>query len=145
MFNLNEKYFSISERCGRNHQNKFCLRPSKRRLCTWELKLFKLYYLWLMWWSREHHYHLNWVVDTRTCSWNRDHDDQFKNKYLHLVSYETYDMNDDTQTGVLGSFLISRDMDTEDRPRDLKLSDVRFQTKVWNVLGMQIKIYFYCR
>ena len=25
MFNLNEKYFSISERCGRNHQNKFCL------------------------------------------------------------------------------------------------------------------------
>ena len=37
MFNLNEKYFSISERCGRNHQNKFCLRPPKRRLCTWEL------------------------------------------------------------------------------------------------------------
>ena len=29
MFNLNEKYFSISERCGRNHQNKFCLRPLK--------------------------------------------------------------------------------------------------------------------
>ena len=39
MFNLNEKYFSISERCGRNHQNKFCLRPPKRRLCTWELSL----------------------------------------------------------------------------------------------------------
>ena len=37
MFNLNEKYFSISERCGRNHQNKFCLRSPKRRLCTWEL------------------------------------------------------------------------------------------------------------
>ena len=37
MFNLNEKYFSISERCGRNHQNKFCLRLPKRRFCTWEL------------------------------------------------------------------------------------------------------------
>ena len=37
MFNLNEKYFSISERCGRNHQNNFCLRLLKRRLCTWEL------------------------------------------------------------------------------------------------------------
>ena len=24
-----EKYFSISERCGRNHQNKFCLCPLK--------------------------------------------------------------------------------------------------------------------
>ena len=31
MLNLNEKYFSISERCGRNHQNKFCLRPLKGR------------------------------------------------------------------------------------------------------------------
>ena len=39
MFNLNEKYFSISERCGRNHQNKFCLRPLKERLGTWELTL----------------------------------------------------------------------------------------------------------
>ena len=37
MFNLNEKYFSISERCGRNHQNKFCLRPLKGRLGPWEL------------------------------------------------------------------------------------------------------------
>ena len=37
MFNSNEKYFSISERCGRNHQIKFCLRPPKRHLCTWEL------------------------------------------------------------------------------------------------------------
>ena len=26
---MNEKYFSISKRCGRNHQNKFCLRPLK--------------------------------------------------------------------------------------------------------------------
>ena len=40
MFNLNEKYFSISERCGRNHQNKFCLRLPKRRFCTWELRDF---------------------------------------------------------------------------------------------------------
>ena len=31
MFNLNEKYFSISERCWRNHQNKFCLRRLKGR------------------------------------------------------------------------------------------------------------------
>ena len=38
MFNLNEKYFSISERCGRNHQNKFCLRPLKGRFYPWELK-----------------------------------------------------------------------------------------------------------
>ena len=38
MLNLNEKYFSISERCGRNHQNKFCLRPLKGRLGPWELK-----------------------------------------------------------------------------------------------------------
>ena len=37
MFNLNEKYFSISERCGRNHQNKFCLRPLKGRFYPWEL------------------------------------------------------------------------------------------------------------
>ena len=37
MFNLNEKYFSISVRCGRNHQNKFCLRPLKGRLSPWEL------------------------------------------------------------------------------------------------------------
>ena len=37
MFNLNEKYVSISERCGRNHQNKFCLRPLKGRLGPWEL------------------------------------------------------------------------------------------------------------
>ena len=41
MFNLNEKYFSISERCGRNHQNKFCLRLPKRRFCTWELSRVK--------------------------------------------------------------------------------------------------------
>ena len=41
MFNLNEKYFSISERCGRNHQNKFCLRLPKRRFCTWELNTRK--------------------------------------------------------------------------------------------------------
>ena len=39
MFNLNEKYFSISERCGRNHQNKFCLRPLKGRLGPWELSV----------------------------------------------------------------------------------------------------------
>ena len=39
MFNLNEKYFSISERCGRNHQNKFCLRPLKGRLGPWELTM----------------------------------------------------------------------------------------------------------
>ena len=41
MFNLNEKYFSISERCGRNHQNKFCLRPLKGRLGPWELNFVK--------------------------------------------------------------------------------------------------------
>ena len=35
--NLNEKYFSISDRCGRNHENKFCLRPLKGRLGPWEL------------------------------------------------------------------------------------------------------------
>ena len=40
MFNLNGKYFSISERYGRNHQNKFCLSPPKRRLCPWELNTF---------------------------------------------------------------------------------------------------------
>ena len=61
MFNLNEKYFSISERCGRNHQNKFCLRPPKRRLCTWELNQIT-WYLWVLmsvvlrssvwWWRR---------------------------------------------------------------------------------------------
>ena len=39
MLNLNEKYFSISERCGRNHQNKFCLRPLKGRFYPWELKV----------------------------------------------------------------------------------------------------------
>ena len=38
MFNLNEKYFSISERCGRNHQNKFCLRPLKWTNVPGELK-----------------------------------------------------------------------------------------------------------
>ena len=38
MFNLNEKYFSIGERCGRNHQNKFCLRPLKGRFYPWELR-----------------------------------------------------------------------------------------------------------
>ena len=37
MFNLNEKYFSISERCGRNDQNKFCIRPLKGRFYPWEL------------------------------------------------------------------------------------------------------------
>ena len=37
MLNLNEKYFTISEPCGRNHQNKFCLRPLKRRFSPWEL------------------------------------------------------------------------------------------------------------
>ena len=37
MFNLNEKYFYISERCGRNHRNKFCLRPLKGRFYPWEL------------------------------------------------------------------------------------------------------------
>ena len=42
MLNLNEIYFSISERCGRNHQNKFCLRPLKRRFYPWELNDFKL-------------------------------------------------------------------------------------------------------
>ena len=42
MFNLNEKYFSISERCGRNHQNKFCLRPLKGRLGPWELNRLNL-------------------------------------------------------------------------------------------------------
>ena len=41
MFNLNEKYFFISERCGRNHQNKFCLRPLKRRFYPWELSSMK--------------------------------------------------------------------------------------------------------
>ena len=39
MFNLNKKYFSISERCGRTHQNKFCLRPLKGRLGPWELSI----------------------------------------------------------------------------------------------------------
>ena len=38
MLNLNEKYFTISERRGRNHQNKFCLRPLKGRFSPWELK-----------------------------------------------------------------------------------------------------------
>ena len=37
MSNLNEKYFTISERRGRNHQNKFCLRPLKGRFSPWEL------------------------------------------------------------------------------------------------------------
>ena len=37
MLNLNEKYFTISEPRGRNHQNKFCLRPLKRRFSPWEL------------------------------------------------------------------------------------------------------------
>ena len=38
MLNLNEKYFTIREPRGRNHQNKFCLRPLKRRFYPWELK-----------------------------------------------------------------------------------------------------------
>ena len=38
MFNLNEKNFPIGERCGRNNQNKFCLRLLRRRFSPWELK-----------------------------------------------------------------------------------------------------------
>ena len=37
MLNLNEKYFTISERRRRNDQNKFCLRPLKGRVSPWEL------------------------------------------------------------------------------------------------------------
>ena len=37
MFNLNEKYFSISERCGRNHQNKFLFTSPKETFSPWEL------------------------------------------------------------------------------------------------------------
>ena len=39
MFNLNEKYFPISERCGRNHQNKFLFTSPKETFSPWELKL----------------------------------------------------------------------------------------------------------
>ena len=46
MSNLNEKYFTISERCGRNHQNKFCLRPLKGRLGPWEfINYSKIFYV----------------------------------------------------------------------------------------------------
>ena len=37
MFNLNEKYFPISERCGRNHQNKFLFTSPKETFSPWEL------------------------------------------------------------------------------------------------------------
>ena len=51
MLNLNEKYFSISERCERNHQNKFCLRPPKRRLypreLTWSNVVERSFFAWI--------------------------------------------------------------------------------------------------
>ena len=37
MFNLNEKYFPISERCGRNHQNNFLFTSPKETFSPWEL------------------------------------------------------------------------------------------------------------
>ena len=37
MFNLNEKYFPISERCGRNHQNKILFTSPKETFSPWEL------------------------------------------------------------------------------------------------------------
>ena len=37
MFNLNEKYFSISKRCGRNHQNKFLFTSPQGTIFPWEL------------------------------------------------------------------------------------------------------------
>ena len=38
MLNLNVKYFSISERCGRNHQNKFLFTSPQGTIFPWELK-----------------------------------------------------------------------------------------------------------
>jgi len=52
MLNLNEEYFSISERCGRNHQNKFCLRPLKGRFYPWELRIILTKQLFLTFQSR---------------------------------------------------------------------------------------------
>ena len=37
MFNLNEKYFTISKRCGRNHQNKFLFTSPQGTIFPWEL------------------------------------------------------------------------------------------------------------
>ena len=45
MFNLNEKYFPISEWCGRNHQNKILFTSPKETFSPWELNgicIFKM-------------------------------------------------------------------------------------------------------
>ena len=38
MFNLNDKNFPISERCGRNHQNKILFTSPKETFSPWELR-----------------------------------------------------------------------------------------------------------
>ena len=37
--NLNAKYFLISQRLGRYHQNKFLKTSPKETICTWELRI----------------------------------------------------------------------------------------------------------
>ena len=90
----------------------------------------------LIWWPREHHFHLNWVVDIRTCSCFRDNDDQLKKVPAFGIIWIKWNGLWQSKS-CKRSFLISRDIEFT-WPQALRRSALDY--RLYNVLGMQINI-----